>query len=127
MDDAPPIVPDSEDRPASEEPPQLLRVFSTIKLNHFSTFSPRQTEAGWVIDATRNDGKAEQLLGVFTSKLSAVKWIANTQRRGGNFTTIDRLLPPFIIVRVNPFIMRDLALLRQLDHVDRWPISARPA
>jgi len=34
-------------------------------------------------------------------------------------------LPPLVIIRVNPFLGRDLALLREHDHVDRWPISAR--
>jgi hypothetical protein len=43
---------------------------------HLSTFEARETDAGWVIDATKNDGKVEQILGVFTSKRGAVKWIA---------------------------------------------------
>jgi hypothetical protein len=35
--------------------------------------------------------------------------------------------PPLIIVRMYPFVRRDLALLRELDHVNTWRIARRPA
>jgi hypothetical protein len=41
-----------------------------------------------------------------------------------------RKLPSIILVRMHPNVRRDLALLRQLDHVHGWRISAflaRPA
>jgi hypothetical protein len=37
------------------------------------------------------------------------------------------VLPPLIIIRMHPFVGRDLALLRELDHVDAWRIARRPA
>jgi hypothetical protein len=43
---------------------------------HLSMFSTRETKAGWVIDAYKINGNVEQLLGVFTTKLGAVNWIA---------------------------------------------------
>jgi hypothetical protein len=30
------------------------------------------------------------------------------------------VLPPLIIIKMHPFVMRDLALLCELDHVDAW-------
>jgi hypothetical protein len=42
-----------------------------------STFAVRKTIHGWVIDATKTDGQVDQLIGVYTTKLSAVQWIAS--------------------------------------------------
>jgi hypothetical protein len=44
---------------------------------HLSTFAAREISTGWVVDATKADGRVEQLLGVYTSKAGAVNWIAD--------------------------------------------------
>jgi hypothetical protein len=42
---------------------------------HQSTFAARSADYGWVIDATKNDGQVEQLVGVYRSEYLAVRWI----------------------------------------------------
>jgi len=43
---------------------------------HSSTFAIRHIDAGWVIDATKADGRVEQLVGVFLKKKHAIVWMA---------------------------------------------------
>jgi hypothetical protein len=45
----------------------------------------------------------------------------------GALAIVWRCLPPIIIVRMYPRVRRDLALLRQLDHVHGRRVSPRPA
>jgi hypothetical protein len=42
---------------------------------HLSTFTPRQVDAGWVVDATAVDGTVKQLVGVYLQKKDAENWI----------------------------------------------------
>jgi hypothetical protein len=44
---------------------------------HLSTFSTRETTIGWVIDATKRDGRIEQLIGIFDTEEFAANWIAD--------------------------------------------------
>jgi hypothetical protein len=44
---------------------------------HLSTFAARETLSGWVVDATKADGRIEQLVGLYTSRAKAVGWIAD--------------------------------------------------
>jgi hypothetical protein len=50
-------------------------------------------------------------------------WFTATKHRPKAWLT----LPPLIIIRMHPFVRRDLALLRELDHVDARRIARRPA
>jgi hypothetical protein len=43
---------------------------------HTSTFATRQTDAGWVIDATKADGEVVQLVGLYRKKKAAIVWMA---------------------------------------------------
>jgi hypothetical protein len=42
---------------------------------HLSTFAARWTEDGWVIDATKIDGRVEQLIGLYNTEAGAMNWI----------------------------------------------------
>jgi hypothetical protein len=52
---------------------------------------------------------------------------AKQLRHDAALAIVRYYLPPIIIVGVCPDIRRDLALLRQLDHVHRRRVSPRPA
>jgi hypothetical protein len=41
-----------------------------------STFAPRNSDAGWVIDATALNGEVNQLVGVYLKEKDAMRWIA---------------------------------------------------
>ena len=43
---------------------------------HLSTFASRQITSGWVVDATKADGRVEQLVGLYNSQAAATTWIA---------------------------------------------------
>jgi hypothetical protein len=40
---------------------------------------------------------------------------------------IQNFLPPLIIIRMHPFVRRNLVLLRELDHMHAGRITRRPA
>jgi hypothetical protein len=45
---------------------------------HLSTFAIRKLGVGsWVVDATSNAGVVRQLIGVFSKKAGATKWVAD--------------------------------------------------
>jgi hypothetical protein len=41
-----------------------------------STFATRNSDGGWVIDATKADGQIVQLVGVYLKKDAALAWMA---------------------------------------------------
>jgi hypothetical protein len=41
-----------------------------------STFATRNSDGGWVIDATKADGQIVQLVGVYLKKDAAIAWMA---------------------------------------------------
>ena len=56
---------------------------------HSSTLAARETREGWVIDATKADGRIEQLLGLFTSKSAATDWIADHPAEWWTFQAVN--------------------------------------